>query len=117
MYLHFYDILCGRLGIQLQYNEPHIYAEKVPERLETLLPQLKKAASNDTVQQSPWYQVRNLTSQDGLLFTSYAKSGKFGKDLYADLVSPSLMSDLYVETWPNEPNRLPSNCQHKFQLV
>lgn len=97
------------------YNEPLIYAQNVPEALKERLPVLYKAANNETIQSAPWYHVQNITSSAGLNFLSFAKARMFSKDLYADLVSPALESNLYVETWPNEPHRLPSNCQHKFQ--
>jgi len=89
----------------------------VPDWFKNQVPELVKAANNQTVTTAPWYRITNLTTNAGATFTSFAKSGKFGKDLYADLVGVTLQSDLYVETWPNEPNRLPSNCDHQFQLV
>lgn len=99
----------------MQYNEPHIYAQNIPEALSKSLPDISKAAHNQTINYSPWYNVENITSISGTKFVSFAKSGKFHKDLYASLVNSELESDLYVETWPNEPNRLPSECDQKFQ--
>ncbi|XP_066145470.1 plancitoxin-1 [Euwallacea fornicatus] len=104
------------VGIQLQYNEPLIFAQNVPETLRSIVPELEKAARNETVQHSPWYRIANISTQKGVNFVSFAKSGNFEKDLYADLVSAFLETNLYVETWPNEPNRLPSNCDHIYQV-
>ncbi len=55
-------------------------------------------------------------SLGGLLFTSFAKYTNFGKDLYADLVSPSLQANIMVETWPNGPGKMSSSCQGPFQV-
>lgn len=106
----------NNVGLQLQYNEPHIFAQNVPKTFQTSVPELYKAADNTTIKTSPWYNVESLTSISGTKFTSFAKAGKFGKDLYADLVSTELETDLLVETWPNEANRLPSECDKKFQV-
>ncbi|XP_066245534.1 plancitoxin-1-like isoform X2 [Euwallacea similis] len=104
------------VGIQLQYNEPQIFAQNVPETMKSIFPELEKAARNETVEDSPWYRIANINTQKGANFVSFAKSGNFEKDLYADLVSASLETNLYVETWPNEPNRLPSDCDHIYQV-
>ncbi|CAG9762507.1 unnamed protein product [Ceutorhynchus assimilis] len=104
------------IGLQLQYNEPHIFAQNTPESLKNILPELFKAANHETVKMSPWFNVENITSLGGTKFTSFAKSGKFDKDLYANLVGAYLQSNLYVETWPNEPNRLPSDCDGNFHV-
>lgn len=106
----------NKVGAQLQYNEPHIYAENVPKTFQTSLPEIYQAANNKTNKNSPWYQVLNLTSEGGTKFVSFAKSGKFSKDLYMDLVSTELETNLLVETWPNEPNRLPSECDKKYEV-
>lgn len=50
------------------------------------------------------------------MFTSFAKYTKFGKDLYADLVSPSLQANIMVETWPNGPGEMSSSCRGPFQV-
>ena len=44
----------------------------------------------------------------------FAKWTKFGKDLYADLVAPSLGVPLLVESWPNGPGKMPSRCSGPF---
>lgn len=102
-------------GIQLQYNQPQIYGENILENLKTSLPELTKAANNITNTNPPWYHIQNISSKQQVNFTSFAKANLFNKDLYEDLVAPYLESDLYVETWPNGPGRLKSNCSKKFK--
>ena len=60
--------------------------------------------------------MNHFRSLDGVLFTSFAKYTTFGKDLYADLVSPSLQTNLMVETWPNGPGKMDSSCKGPFQV-
>ncbi|XP_060531435.1 deoxyribonuclease-2-alpha isoform X2 [Cylas formicarius] len=104
------------VGLQLQYNEVPIFAQNILEDLAKTIPELAKAASNITITSSPWFSIKEITSKDGAKFVSFAKSRHFLKDLYSDLVAPSLQSNLWVETWPNEPNRLPSSCDNTFQV-
>ena len=59
----------------------------------------------------PFNHIVEFKSLNGLDFISFAKSEKFGEDLYADLVAPNLQTDMLVETWPNGPGKLNSSCQ------
>ncbi|KAJ8969395.1 hypothetical protein NQ314_001794 [Rhamnusium bicolor] len=105
----------NNVGIQLQYNEPEIYGQDINSNLKNSLPDLAKAAANVTIQNAPWYHVMNIVSRKGTQFLSFAKTRNFNKDLYEDLVAPSLETDLFVETWPNGPGRLQSNCTKRFK--
>lgn len=83
--------------------------------LKAFLPDLANAAANITNNIAPWYHVLTIISVKNTEFTSFAKSNKFNKELYEDLVAPYLQSDLLVETWPNGPGRLESNCSKQFK--
>lgn len=103
------------IGIQLQYNQPHIYSQNIPVILRYILPDLYNAAQGFTVQNSPWYHALNLTSKSGTNFLSFAKSRQFGKELYIDWISPYLNTSLEVETWLNGAGRIPSECGKLFR--
>ncbi|XP_076252595.1 deoxyribonuclease II isoform X2 [Rhynchophorus ferrugineus] len=105
------------VGIQLQYNQPHIFAANASNYFQTSTPELYKAANNITVGQAPWYNIAFIITLAGTNLTSFAKSRQFGKDLYSDLVAPSLEANLDVETWPNEPDRLASECDKPFKVA
>ncbi|XP_018579451.1 plancitoxin-1 isoform X2 [Anoplophora glabripennis] len=107
----------NKVGTQLQYNQPEIYSQNINSNLKASLPDLVKAAMNVTINTAPWYSVMEILTQKGVQFTSFAKSKAFNKDLYEDLVAPSLETDLYVETWPNGGGRLQSNCTKKYKVT
>lgn len=103
------------VGQQLLYNEPDVYVSQVPDDLEHLYPNLVRLINDHTVREPPFWNQVTLTTRAGAAFQSFAKSGKFQKDLYEDWVAPTLNVDLYVEAWIHGPGILPSNCTRKNQ--
>lgn len=85
------------------------------QNLKAALPELTKAASHIVNTKAPWYHVASITSKQGASFTSFAKSNAFNKELYEDLVAPTLQSDLYVESWPNGAGKIKSDCTKQFK--
>jgi hypothetical protein len=55
--------------------------------------------------------VATLTTRGGVNVTHFAKNPKWARDLYGDLVAPTLNASLWVETWmrPFEPSLYPPN--------
>ena len=55
----------------------------------------------------------------GQEFTHFAKGRYWGKELYADLVAPSLKSDLATETWQNGAfdNVVPTFCPPDYDYT
>lgn len=51
------------------------------------------------VNSSPYFHVQPFESSNGLQFLSFAKGNNFHKDLYSQLVAPSLKINLLTETW------------------
>ena len=94
------------------FNNPYIYASGVPSWAEKYS-KFVKAAKGRHVKKAPFFSVFNFQSVSGQAsFTSFAKFNKFGKDLYADLVAPSLKTNLLVETWPNGRGK-----RYNFKLI
>lgn len=98
------------LGTQLQYNQPEIYLQKIPDAFNSSVPALVQAANNATITAAPYFHTKALVTKNGTQFTSFAKSRQFAKDLYVDWVAVALNTSLMVETWPNGAGRLPSIC-------
>lgn len=105
----------NQVGTQLQYNEPQIYSFNFPDAFISKLPELYHAAMGKTITTNPWFNVLSFLTTGKNSFSSFAKSKHFNKDLYEDWLAPALESNLLVQTWPNGPGRMPSNCTLKFR--
>lgn len=98
------------IGKQLIMNEPHVYSFVIPDELRERFPNLVRATEMKTNKNPPFWRAATLKSSAGTLFHSFAKSGQFKKELYADFIAPSLQVDLLVETWQHGAGNLPSDC-------
>ncbi|CAG9857900.1 unnamed protein product [Phyllotreta striolata] len=106
----------NKVGLQLQYNQPAIYAKRILQDVADLAGHLAEAASGTTITSPPWYHLASIKSISNVEFLSFAKSERFNKELYVDLVAPGLQTDLNVETWPNGKGKLASNCTLPFKV-
>ncbi|PRP77836.1 deoxyribonuclease II [Planoprotostelium fungivorum] len=99
---------------QLLYNKPFIYDMNIPSFLQKLPAALlltsKKWMKGET------NSTATLTTVKGQKLLHFAKTGKWGKDVYQDLVSKTLQSGLMVETWMNgaRSNQMPTQCKPSF---
>ena len=90
-----------------QVNYPAVYDSYVSDSSE--FPEF--AAWVAKTKSSLTSSTQTLTSSGGIDFTQFAKSKAWDKDLYEDLVAPSLKDGLKVETWRDgSGGRLPSFC-------
>uniref|UniRef100_UPI00398F87DA deoxyribonuclease-2-alpha-like isoform X1 n=2 Tax=Pristiophorus japonicus TaxID=55135 RepID=UPI00398F87DA len=103
------------IGTQLLLNNPHVYDQSVPPSFEDLV-NLTKVATGSHPRGPPWKREVILTSVAGKQFTSFAKYSKFGDDLYCGWVAGYVQSNLLVQSWPNSPHTLPSNCTMKYAV-
>lgn len=104
------------VGDALQYNNPIIYASKIPSALENTVNTIS-AAVNGTRVKTASTLVKHITTVGGEPLVMFAKTGEWGGELYEELVAPYLNSDLLCETWIRSPP-LPSYCrpQYKFDV-
>ncbi|XP_039435556.1 plancitoxin-1 [Culex pipiens pallens] len=98
------------IGGQLVLNEPHVYSYHVPDELRERFPKLVEATRMKTDSNPPHWNVLQMRSRAGVTFNSFAKNRYFKKELYADLIAPSLQSNLLVESWQHGAGNLPSDC-------
>lgn len=101
------------VGEQLMYNEIGVYAKNIPDILGNRYPALKNATNQKRIKQPPYNHKALITTLGSLELTSFAKSGKWGKDLYGDFVAPQLQSDLDVQSWLNGRGKLPTTCHRR----
>ncbi|PBC30555.1 Deoxyribonuclease-2-alpha [Apis cerana cerana] len=101
------------VGKQLIYNEIAVYAKNIPETLGKQYPVLKNATNQKHFKNPPYTHKAVIKSLEDLEFISFAKSGKWGKDLYGDFVAPQLQADLYVQSWLNSRGKLPTVCTRR----
>lgn len=99
-----------KASTQLMMNNVQVYSSRLPENLKAKFPNIVRLLEGN--------QILTLKSIKGVEFTSFAKSSAFQKDLYQDLVGPSLSTDLSVETWRmgTATNNLPSNCSTTYNV-
>lgn len=109
--------VADEIGLQMMVNHPFIYSAFVPTWVDKKYQQLTMAAMGKHLRKPPYMKISAFKSMKGLTFTSFAKSAKFGQDLYADLVAPSLKTDLIVESWPNGPGKMTSRCTGHYKVM
>lgn len=85
-------------GVLRRQNDPQVYGTSVPKGL-TASSELANLANN--VQISPAADPADIAfkSRAGTDFRLLAKSRKWGKDFWIDLVGPALGADFEIETW------------------
>ncbi|KAH3792072.1 hypothetical protein DPMN_145562 [Dreissena polymorpha] len=100
-------------GMQLMYNHPVIYDKSMPATFADKYPKMAAALDNATVQGK---SETTLYSWENVQFQSFAKSGKWGHDLYADLLASEFRDSMYVETWQRRESKMCSNCTGTFKV-
>ncbi|XP_037927211.1 deoxyribonuclease-2-alpha [Teleopsis dalmanni] len=99
-----------KIGQQLIFNEPNIYYTRVPAALKGKYPELDVAIEGKWKTKPPYHNIVDLMTSGKNNFKSFAKSVKYGLELYEDFVAPTLDVNLLVEGWRNGPGNLGSNC-------
>jgi len=105
----------GAIVEQLQLYEPYIYSSSSPSEISKHFKNIKSLLDGD-LPSSPLKRETKISSTGGVSFTSFAKSAKWGGELYAGFVAPSLKQALNVETWQNGRGDEPSSCKGAYHV-
>eukprot|EP00946_MAST-07B_sp_MAST-7B-sp1_P003710 g3710.t1 len=77
---------------QLLYTKPYVYVNKVGDA--SGYPTLAQVLDGSGWKTDPGTSVKKFGK-----FTHVAKNAQWGKDMYEDLIAPTISSDLRVESW------------------
>lgn len=115
------EIVSGHTkGKQLLFNHPLIYSKGHQKAVIASLDEDVKSLFGENpqfVNNEPFSRIANLKSFRNATFTSFAKDGRFDKDLYDGLVAPNLRTSLLVETWRRGPGTpLPPSCGTQYEV-
>eukprot|EP00696_Hemimastix_kukwesjijk_P008087 gnl/Hemi2/20234_TR6706_c1_g1_i1.p1 gnl/Hemi2/20234_TR6706_c1_g1~~gnl/Hemi2/20234_TR6706_c1_g1_i1.p1 ORF type:complete len:404 (-),score=142.26 gnl/Hemi2/20234_TR6706_c1_g1_i1:1000-2211(-) len=105
----------NEIAQSLAYHTPQVYASHLATGVANANGVIAQIIAGHPATSSSSGTTK-ITSQGGVVFTSFSKDSAYGKDLYQFLVQPALNVDLYVETWIRSPP-LPSFCkggQYKY---
>lgn len=94
----------------VQYIDPHIYGSVVPAGLQGAYPALTALVAGA---RTAGATSKTVSSTAGNVFTYFAKSGSWGKDIWEDLVQDALSLDMWVETWLRAPV-MPTYCRPTY---
>ncbi|XP_037674000.1 deoxyribonuclease-2-alpha [Choloepus didactylus] len=106
-----------KIGQQLTYTYPLVYDHKLDGDFAQKFPILEAVIEGHPVHNGSCKSHVTLVSQGKTAFQSFAKSRKFGDDLYSGWLAPALASSLQVQFWPNTPGLLHSNCSGAQQVL
>ncbi|XKL61637.1 hypothetical protein PGB90_001470 [Kerria lacca] len=103
----------NEVGDQLITNCANVFDSKFTPDLNNLYPALIEAANKE--RRKIIRRKKIIVSSGGTHFISFAKSSKFGKDLYSKWINEDLFTQLYVETWLHE-GKLSSDCNDTYAV-
>ncbi|ESO01864.1 hypothetical protein HELRODRAFT_65498, partial [Helobdella robusta] len=106
-----------KIGLQMDYMRPQVYDSFSSndfavehKSIWAFVKGAKKVVDED------FSNMETLTTMAGTKIVSFAKSRNFGKDLYEDLISPTLRNNLLVQSWMNGQKNLNSACKVKYTV-
>jgi len=104
------------IGSQLLVNKPFIFDSNFPSAFSKVVPNIDDALQGNFITKQSINQSYALSSNEGNLFTSFAKNSKWDNYLYEGFVEPYFNTGFYWETWMNgaHKNDMPSFCQPTY---
>nr|QCB20004.1 DNase TATD-2 [Laodelphax striatellus] len=105
-----------KVAKQLQFNQAGVYYSFYSQTLDSLYPTLVSVAKKTAYKLDEDFNIEEIKTSANNVFTSFAKSQLYAKDIYEELVAPTLKSSMDVETWRNGVGPLISNCTKTFAV-
>uniref|UniRef100_A0A0K0ES86 Deoxyribonuclease II n=1 Tax=Strongyloides stercoralis TaxID=6248 RepID=A0A0K0ES86_STRER len=103
------------IGKQLFFNRPQIYNSNLPTAMAVKNPFIAQVIAGQHQKGPITTSVITLKSFNNVNFISFAKTSKYGEDLYSKLVAPQLKTGLIVETW-RRGSQVPLDCKAFYQV-
>lgn len=106
----------NQIAYQLSIDHPQIYDNYIPDAIRSRYPNIARVSDDWT---GVTTNVAQLSTVGGRVFTSFAKSKKWGQMLYNSLVSTTFRCGLNVETWmrPVQSSCCQPTCPYPVTLV
>uniref|UniRef100_A0A8D8W1I2 Deoxyribonuclease-2-alpha n=1 Tax=Cacopsylla melanoneura TaxID=428564 RepID=A0A8D8W1I2_9HEMI len=106
------------VGSNLGVNQIYKYSTFMSDRLRSVYPTLASVIDGSFVPPRENYLVHDFSTslETSEAFHSFAKTKELGQDLYK-VIGDQLGVSLLVETWPNGPGRLRSDCRAAGHFV
>lgn len=99
-----------KAAFQVRHTEPGIFASNMPAAFSSLVPNMTLVVQQKKASETS--NVLAVTSvSGGTPFKHFAKRGTWGKDLYEDLVEPTLEEPFLWNTWRRKPYTEGSYCK------
>uniref|UniRef100_A0A023GIL2 Putative deoxyribonuclease ii n=1 Tax=Amblyomma triste TaxID=251400 RepID=A0A023GIL2_AMBTT len=99
--------------LRLQY--PNIYDSYAPASLRKTHPALNLLLARKFIKRAPWVLTASLKDVAHNAYVSFAKHGRYNKDVYSSLVANNLESNLFASTWRNGAGgKAPPACNNTY---
>jgi len=97
-------------------NKPYVFSSNFPASLSPVYPSITSVLASKWVTNPPT-KITKLVSKGGQEFVAFAKTMKYGQDLYEDLVSPTFNASLIVQSWREGTlsDLMPSYCTPQYK--
>uniref|UniRef100_G3MR76 Uncharacterized protein n=1 Tax=Amblyomma maculatum TaxID=34609 RepID=G3MR76_AMBMU len=101
--------------LRLQY--PNVYDSYAPASLRKTHPALNLLMARQFIKSAPWVLTAFLKDVSHNAYISFAKHGRYNKDVYSGVVASSLESNLFASTWRNgNGGKVPAHCNETYTV-
>ncbi|KAH7950502.1 hypothetical protein HPB49_024965 [Dermacentor silvarum] len=102
--------------LRLQY--PNIYDSYAPASLRKGRPALNLLLARKFIREAPWVLTASLKDVSNNPYISFAKHGRYNRDVYSAAVASSLESNLFASTWRNGAGgKVPADCNDTYTVT